>query len=35
MKSGYPGIVVYPDDSTEHAIVFQGFKESTIKEFAS
>jgi len=30
MKSGYAGVVVYPDDSTEHEIVFQGFKESTI-----
>lgn len=29
-KSGYAGIVVYPDDPTEHEIVFQGFAESTI-----
>ena len=29
-KSGFAGIVLYPDDSTEHQIVFQGFKESTI-----
>lgn len=29
-KSGYAGIVVYPDDPAEHPVVFQGFKESTI-----
>jgi ribonuclease HI len=29
-KSGYAGVVVYPDDSTEHEVVFQGFKQSTI-----
>jgi ribonuclease HI len=29
-KSGYAGIVVYPDDPTEHQVVFQGFAESTI-----
>jgi ribonuclease HI len=29
-KSGYAGVVVYPDDSTERQVVFQGFKESTI-----
>jgi ribonuclease HI len=29
-KSGYAGIVVYPDDPTEYEIVFQGFAESTI-----
>jgi ribonuclease HI len=29
-KSGYAGVVVYPDDPTEHEIVFQGFAESTI-----
>jgi ribonuclease HI len=29
-KSGYGGVVVYPDDPTEHQVVFQGFKESTI-----
>jgi ribonuclease HI len=29
-KSGYAGVVVYPDDPTEHEVVFQGFKESTI-----
>jgi ribonuclease HI len=29
-KSGYAGIVVYPDDQTEREVVFQGFKESTI-----
>ena len=29
-KSGYAGIVVYPDDPTENEVVFQGFKESTI-----
>jgi ribonuclease HI len=29
-KSGYAGVVVYPDDATEHEVVFQGFKESTI-----
>lgn len=29
-KSGYAGIVLYPDDATEHQVVFQGFAESTI-----
>jgi ribonuclease HI len=29
-KSGYAGVVVYPDDTTEREVVFQGFKESTI-----
>jgi len=29
-KSGYAGVVVYPDDPTEHQVVFQGFRESTI-----
>ena len=29
-KSGYAGVVVYPDDTAEHEVVFQGFKESTI-----
>jgi ribonuclease HI len=29
-RSGYAGIVVYPDDPTEIEIAFQGFKESTI-----
>ena len=29
-KSGYAGVVVYPDDPTEQEVVFQGFKESTI-----
>jgi ribonuclease HI len=29
-KSGYAGVVVYPDDPTEHEVVLQGFKESTI-----
>ncbi|HEV7674772.1 MAG TPA: RNase H family protein [Candidatus Angelobacter sp.] len=29
-KSGYAGIVVYPDDPSEHQVVFQGFAESTI-----
>jgi ribonuclease HI len=29
-KSGYAGVVVYPDDPTEHEVVFQGFTESTI-----
>jgi ribonuclease HI len=28
--SGYAGVVVYPDDPTEHQVVFQGFQESTI-----
>lgn len=28
--SGYAGVVVYPDDPTEHQVVLQGFKESTI-----
>jgi ribonuclease HI/Tfp pilus assembly protein PilZ len=29
-RSGYAGIVVYPDDPTEIPVAFQGFKESTI-----
>jgi ribonuclease HI len=29
-KSGYAGVLVYPGDSIEHQIVFEGFKESTI-----
>ncbi len=29
-RSGYAGIVVYPDDPTEIQVAFQGFKESTI-----
>ncbi|SRR6266851_133186 len=29
-KSGYAGVVLYPDDPTEHLVVFQGFAESTI-----
>jgi ribonuclease HI len=29
-KSGYAGVVMYPDDPTEHEVVFQGFAESTI-----
>jgi ribonuclease HI len=29
-KSGYAGLVVYPDDPTEHEVIFQGFQESTI-----
>jgi ribonuclease HI len=29
-KSGYAGVVMYPDDPTEHEVIFQGFKESTI-----
>ena len=29
-KSGYAGIVVYPDDPIEKEVMFQGFKESTI-----
>jgi ribonuclease HI len=29
-KSGYAGVVIYPDDPTELEVVFQGFKESTI-----
>jgi ribonuclease HI len=29
-RSGYAGVVVYPDDATEHEVVFQGFTESTI-----
>src|ERR1035438_9645322 len=29
-KSGYAGVVVYPDDPTGHQLVFQGFAESTI-----
>ena len=30
-KSGYAGVVPYPDDSIEHEVVFQGFEESTIQ----
>jgi ribonuclease HI len=29
-KSGYAGVVMYPDDPTEHEVLFQGFAESTI-----
>jgi ribonuclease HI len=29
-RSGYAGIVVYPDDPTEIEVAFQGFRESTI-----
>ena len=29
-RSGYGGIVLYPDDPTEHEVIFQGFHESTI-----
>jgi ribonuclease HI len=29
-KSGFAGVVVYPDDPTEHQVLFQGFAESTI-----
>lgn len=29
-KSGYAGVVIYPDEQTEQQVVFQGFKESTI-----
>jgi ribonuclease HI len=29
-KSGYAGVVLYPDDPMERQVVFQGFKESTI-----
>src|SRR5690242_18844934 len=29
-RSGYAGIVIYPDDPTEIEVAFQGFKESTI-----
>lgn len=29
-KSGYAGVVVYPDDANEHEAIFQGFAESTI-----
>jgi len=29
-RSGYAGLVVYPDDPTEHEVIFQGFEESTI-----
>ena len=29
-KSGYAGVVVYPDDQAEQEVMFQGFKESTI-----
>ena len=29
-KSGYAGIVVYPDDTMQHEVIFRGFKESTI-----
>ena len=28
-RSGYAGIVLYPDDESEHEIIFQGFEEST------
>ena len=29
-RSGYAGLVVYPDDPAEHPVIFQGFEESTI-----
>lgn len=29
-RSGYAGIVLYPEDPTEHEIIFEGFTESTI-----
>jgi ribonuclease HI len=29
-KSGYAGVVVYPDDPSEHEVIFQGFAASTI-----
>jgi ribonuclease HI len=29
-KSGYAGVVVYPDDPNFHEVLFQGFEESTI-----
>lgn len=29
-KSGYAGYVVYPEDPTEHEVIIQGFRESTI-----
>jgi ribonuclease HI len=29
-RSGYAGVVVYPDDPAEYEVVFQGFQESTI-----
>ena len=29
-KSGYAGIVIYPDDPIDRLVVFQGFEESTI-----
>lgn len=29
-KSGFAGVVVYPDDPAEHEVLFQGFAESTI-----
>jgi len=29
-RSGYAGVVVYPDQSMEHEVLFQGFEESTI-----
>lgn len=29
-KSGFAGVVVYPDEQIEQQVVFQGFKESTI-----
>jgi ribonuclease HI len=29
-KSGYAGVVVYPDKATEQEVLFQGFEESTI-----
>jgi ribonuclease HI len=28
--AGYAGVVVYPENDTEHQVVFQGFEESTI-----
>jgi ribonuclease HI len=29
-RSGYAGIVIYPDDEAEHEVLFQGYEESTI-----
>jgi ribonuclease HI len=29
-RSGYAGIVIYPDDPNEHPVLFQGFRQSTI-----
>jgi ribonuclease HI len=29
-RSGYAGVVVYPDDPAANEVVFQGFQESTI-----